>query len=218
MMTDSDPSDLKTAATGGRGEPAGIDLVIFDPLTCLACGCLCDDIAVVKFGERITEARNACDLGSEWLLRDRSAEAVLPAALIEGQPAQAAEAVEMAARLLMKAKAPMILGLDRSTNETVAAALELADRIGAVVEPGHERSSIPRHFAFARAGRISATLGEVKNRADVVVFWGADPLVSHPRHWQRLLGRVPRAVHSRWASRQDRDRRGSREHCLGRAG
>jgi formylmethanofuran dehydrogenase subunit B len=34
-------------------------------------------------------------------------------------------------------------------------------------------------------GRVSATLGEVKDRADVVVFWGVDPLVTQPRHWQR---------------------------------
>ena len=40
-------------------------------------------------------------------------------------------------------------------------------------------------LAFQRAGRVSATLGEVKNRTDVVVFWGADPVVSHPRHWER---------------------------------
>ena len=93
--------------------------------------------------------------------------------------------MELAARLLMKANAPIILGLGRSTNETVAAALELADRIGAVVEPGDSRSSAPRMLAFQRVGRVSATLGEVKNRADVVVFWGADPVLSHPRHWER---------------------------------
>jgi formylmethanofuran dehydrogenase subunit B len=39
--------------------------------------------------------------------------------------------------------------------------------------------------AVQRIGRVSATLGEVKNRADVVVFWGVDPLVTHPRHWER---------------------------------
>ncbi len=79
----------------------------------------------------------------------------------------------------------VILELGRSTNETVAAALELADRVGAVVEPGNSRISTPRVLAFQRAGRVSATLGEVKNRADVVVFWGADPVVSHPGRWER---------------------------------
>lgn len=179
-MPDSDPLAPKPAGDSGQAEPA-----VIEPVTCLVCGCLCDDIAVSKHGETITAAGNACELGREWLLRDRSHEPGRPAALIEGQPVEAAEAVELAARLLMKAKAPIILGLGWSTNETVAAALELADHIGAVVEPGYEGSSAPRHFAFARAGRVSATLGEVKNRADVVVFWGADPVVSHPRHWQR---------------------------------
>ncbi len=172
MMPDSDPFGPETAEDS-------------EPVTCLVCGCLCDDIAVVKQGGKITSAGNACVLGTEWLLRDRSHESGRPAALIKGQPVDAADAVEMASRLLKKAKAPIVLGLGRSTNETVAAALELADRIGAVVEPGDSRSSAPRVFAFQRVGRVSATLGEVKNRADVVVFWGADPVLSHPRHWQR---------------------------------
>jgi formylmethanofuran dehydrogenase subunit B len=179
-MPDSVPFEPKTAGDGGEDEPSGIE-----PVACLVCGCLCDDIAVVKHGEKITEAWNACALGKEWLLRDRSREQGRPAALIQGQPVEAAVAVERAARMLMEVEAPIILGLGRSTNETVAAALELADRIGAVVEPGDSRSSVPRVFAFQRVGRVSATLGEVKNRADVVVFWGADPVVSHPLHWQR---------------------------------
>ena len=39
--------------------------------------------------------------------------------------------------------------------------------------------------AFQRVGQVSASLGEVKDRADVVVFWRCDPLVTHPRHWER---------------------------------
>jgi formylmethanofuran dehydrogenase subunit B len=177
MMPDSEPLGPKTVVDGGQAEPA-----VIDPVTCLVCGCLCDDIAVVKQGENITAAGNACVRGTEWLLRDRSHEPGKPAALIQGRPVEAAEAVELAARLLMKAHAPIILGLGRSTNETVAAALELADRIGAVVEPGDSRTAAPRVLAFQRVGRVSAILGEVKNRADVVVFWGADPVVSYPRH------------------------------------
>src|SRR5262249_28053251 len=42
-----------------------------------------------------------------------------------------------------------------------------------------------RLLALARGGSVSATLGEVKNRADVVVFWGVDPVATHPRHWER---------------------------------
>jgi len=193
MMPDSEPFGPKTAVDSGQ-----VETTVIEPVTCLVCGCLCDDIAVVKQGENITEAGNACALGTDWLLRDRSHEPGKHAALIQGQPVEVAEAVEQAARMLMKAHAPIILGLGRSTNETVAAALELADRIGAVVEPGNNRSSAPRVLAFQRVGRVSATLGEVKNRADV---GEPSPALA------ALLGRTSGAFHSRRASRQDRDRR-----------
>ena len=181
MMPDSDPLEPKTAVDSGQSEPT-----VIDPVTCLVCGCLCDDIAVVKQGKGITAAGNACALGREWLLRRPLPERGGPCRPIKGQPGGGRPRPwSSAARLLMEANAPIILGLGRSTNETVAAALELADRIGAVVEPDNSRVSVPRVLAFQRVGRVSATLGEVKNRADVVVFWGADPVVSHPRHWQR---------------------------------
>jgi formylmethanofuran dehydrogenase subunit B len=34
-------------------------------------------------------------------------------------------------------------------------------------------------------GKPAATLGEIKNRADLVIFWGANPVVCHPRHLAR---------------------------------
>jgi len=34
-------------------------------------------------------------------------------------------------------------------------------------------------------GKPAATLGEIKNRADLVIFWGANPAECHPRHFAR---------------------------------
>ena len=34
-------------------------------------------------------------------------------------------------------------------------------------------------------GIVSCTLGEVKNRADLIVYWGANPAECHPRHFTR---------------------------------
>ncbi len=178
MMSDQEPS-------GEVDRVLAAPVVVDDAFTCLACGCLCDDLRVVAEGERITEAGNACALGMEWLLRDRTWKPGAPTAWIGAHPAAEAEAAAHAAQLLLKAKAPVILGLGRSTNETVAAALALADRVGASIEPDGGLASEARIIAFQRAGRVSATLGEVKNRADVVVFWGTDPLTTHPRHWDR---------------------------------
>jgi len=60
MMPDSDPFELKTAVDGGQ-----VETTVIEPVTCLVCGCLCDDIAVVKQGENTTAAGNACVLGTE---------------------------------------------------------------------------------------------------------------------------------------------------------
>ncbi len=40
-------------------------------------------------------------------------------------------------------------------------------------------------MAYQQAGESTSSLGEIRNRSDLVVFWGCDPLVSHPRHWER---------------------------------
>jgi formylmethanofuran dehydrogenase subunit B len=34
-------------------------------------------------------------------------------------------------------------------------------------------------------GVSTTTMGEVKNRADLIVFWGSNPAEAHPRHFQR---------------------------------
>jgi formylmethanofuran dehydrogenase subunit B len=40
-------------------------------------------------------------------------------------------------------------------------------------------------MAFQQAGESTSSLGEIRNRSDLVLFWGCDPLVSHPRHIER---------------------------------
>ena len=34
-------------------------------------------------------------------------------------------------------------------------------------------------------GKIAATLGEVRNRADLIIYWGSNPAECHPRHFTR---------------------------------
>jgi formylmethanofuran dehydrogenase subunit B len=152
--------------------------------TCLGCGCLCDDIALAVAAGRIVEAKNACERGQDWFLTEDHVTS-LPAALIEGRPAMREEALDRAARILGAARAPLVMGLTATSLEAQAAALAVAERIGAVVCPAHFAESAPQVRAFERVGRVGATLGEVKNRADVVVFWGVDPVITHPRHWER---------------------------------
>jgi formylmethanofuran dehydrogenase subunit B len=165
------------------GSSSPLPLVVADA-TCTACGCLCDDIELTVAEGRVAAAQRACDLGRQWFLSNHD-QSGLPAATVLGKPVTPDEAIDEAAAILGKAQAPVILGLTRTANETVAAALALADRLGAAVDVGEAAVTTGAHRAIQRVGRVSATLGEVKNRADVVVFWGADPLATHPRHWER---------------------------------
>jgi formylmethanofuran dehydrogenase subunit B len=159
-------------------------LAIVADATCTACGCLCDDINLTVADGKIEAAERACEIGRRWFLADHDQHG-LPAATIAGAVAEPDAALDQAAEILRNARSPVVLGLTRTASEGVAAALAVADRIGAVVDIGDAAAAVPALHAVQKIGRVSATLGEVKDRADVVVFWGVDPLVSHPRHWER---------------------------------
>lgn len=165
-------------------EETGTKSKTIEPFTCVHCGCLCDDVRLVIEGGRIVDAVSACAIGRAALVGVEMTPPAAPSSIIEGKPAETSAVLAEAARILMDARAPVIVGLDRSTNETVGMAVALGDRIGAVVEVG-DPSAAARVSAFQRSGRVSATLGEIKNRADVVVFWAVDPVATHPRHWER---------------------------------
>jgi len=157
---------------------------VVEPCTCLACGCLCDDIRVVVQDHRIVEAEHACSIGRPWFLAPRPGEGH-PAATIQGQPIDLEPAIVRASAILRAAKAPVFWGLSNLTIQATQAVLAIADRIGAVVDHSGSVDRQDHLAAFQRVGLISGSLGEVKDRADVVVFWGVDPVVTHPRHWER---------------------------------
>jgi formylmethanofuran dehydrogenase subunit B len=48
--------------------------------------------------------------------------------------------------------------------------------------------------AFQSAGESTSTLGEVRHRSDLVIYWGCDPVISHPRHLERLVDAPGMAV------------------------
>ena len=151
--------------------------------TCTFCGCVCDDITLTVEGERITQSKNACVLGKAWFAEHKIEQ--LPFALIDGQPATTEEAVEAAARILVDAHFPVVYGLSDTTCEAQRQAVALADTIGANIDTTTSVCHGPSGIAFQALGEPTATLGEIKNRADLVIYWGGNPAESHPRHFTR---------------------------------
>ena len=83
-------------------------------------------------------------------------------------------------------------GLGGTTCETQRAAVALAEAIGATIDPAGPLLDGASGLAFQERGASTATLGEVRDRAETVVVWRADPVVTHPRLLERLrLPRIP---------------------------
>jgi formylmethanofuran dehydrogenase subunit B len=154
-----------------------------DNVACTVCGCVCDDLRVAVDNGRIVRAEGACRLAEPWLLGQDSRQP--PAALIDGRLAEQDVACSRAAEILRTACSPLIYGMSRSSTEGQRAAVSLAERIGATIDTTASLCHGPSLAALQEAGLASCTLGEVKNRADLVIFWGSNPVESHPRHFER---------------------------------
>jgi formylmethanofuran dehydrogenase subunit B len=137
--------------------------------TCGGCGCLCDDIEVTA-----DALVRTCPLGDAWFaLGDRP-----PVARVDGREVSVGEAADAAAAILREARAPLVHGLAGTSCEAQRRAVALAEATGAVIDVGAASSS--------PIGTSTATFGEIRDRAELVVFWRADPVVTHPRLLERL--------------------------------
>src|SRR5882762_9719065 len=149
-------------------------------VTCLGCGCACDDISVVVTRDRIAEARNACALGAAWF-GDWSVPAETR---VNGRSASLEQALTEAARLLTGAKRPLVYLAGDVSCETQRESVAIADRLHAAID-SLAATAAPAVLAAQRRGRAGATLGEIRQRADLVVFWAVDPSPRYPRYASR---------------------------------
>lgn len=156
----------------------------FENVVCAFCGCVCDDLEVTVEAGRITKVKQACALGRSWLL-GHSEESNRPAALVNGQPASLDDAIDRAAQILVKARYPLIYGLSSTNCEAQRQAVALADTLQATIDCCTSVCHGPSGMAMQSVGEPTCSLGEVKNRADLLIYWGANPAESHPRHFTR---------------------------------
>lgn len=170
------------SATSGSGATEDA-LKIVEDATCTFCGCVCDDIELHVQEHTIVQAKRACVLGTAWFLNHEVED--VPSCRIEGQPASVEEGIERAAEILYEARYPLIYGLSDTTCESQRVAVSIADWIGANLDTTTSVCHGPSGMAFQGVGEVTCSLGEVRNRADLIIFWGSNPAESHPRHFTR---------------------------------
>ncbi len=165
-------------------EPSPESIIETD-VVCAFCGCLCDDVELHVEGGRITDALHACSLAREKFLGAHPEEG--PTCLIEDWPASLEEGIERAAMILTAAQFPVVLGLDEATCEAQRTAVSLADRVGACIDSAIDTQHASATMALQSVGEVTCTLGEIRNRADLIIVWCADPIESHPRLLDRYV-------------------------------
>ena len=178
-------SQSESAKPGAGGAAPAANIRIVEDATCTFCGCVCDDmeLTVDLDAKRITKAKNACVLGRAWFLQHGIEDH--PAALIGGEEAPLEDALDEAARILHEAKFPVTYGLSDSPCEAQRVAVAINDLVRGNIDTTTSVCHGPSGIAFQGVGESTATLGEVKNRADLVIYWGGNPAESHPRHFTR---------------------------------
>ena len=152
-------------------------------VVCPGCACTCDDLTVTVEDNQLVSVTPHCPLGEQWFRRHASA--THAAAEIHGEPADLRTAIERAAAIIRNARYPLIYGLSRSSTPGQKAAVELADRIGAVVDTTASICHGPSIMALQAVGESTCSLGEIRHRGDLVIFWGCNPSETHPRHAER---------------------------------
>jgi formylmethanofuran dehydrogenase subunit B len=149
--------------------------------TCTGCALLCEDIQVYIKDNQIDRVEHACLKGKSRVFGcNRAAKPTVNQIEVGIE-----EAISSAATILNKAKNPLLYGWSNSTSEAQLAGIELAQSLGAVID---STSSFCQGIIINEIlnGTIpSCTLEEVREKADVLVYWGADPMSSHPRHLSR---------------------------------
>jgi formylmethanofuran dehydrogenase subunit B len=96
------------------------------------------------------------------------------AAWVKGGATDADTAIEAAAALFAKARAPVIAGLSADV-AGIRAAYDLAGRLGASIDTAGAASTYAELGSLSRVGALTTTPAEAVGRADVVLVVGAAP-------------------------------------------
>ncbi|MBC7119860.1 MAG: formylmethanofuran dehydrogenase subunit B, partial [Methanobacteriaceae archaeon] len=157
-------------------------------VVCPFCGTLCDDIICKVENGKIVGTINACRIAyNKFVHAEGATRYTKPLIRKNGELVEVTydEAIEKAAEILAEAKRPLLYGWSSTECEAHAVGMELAEETGAVIDNTASVCHGPSVLALQDVGYPTCTLGEVKNRADVVVYWGCNPMHAHPRHISR---------------------------------
>jgi formylmethanofuran dehydrogenase subunit B len=100
-------------------------------------------------------------------------------------PASYDEAIHRAAEILANANYPILYGWSSTDCEAQRVGVELAEEVGGVMDNTSVVCHGPSILSVQEVGIPTCTLGQIRHRADLIIYWGCNPWSSHPRHLER---------------------------------
>jgi formylmethanofuran dehydrogenase subunit B len=161
---------------------------IFKAVTCPICGSLCDDIELTIENGRIVKVKNGCAMCESKFLGYNGEHRILkPLIRKNGELVKTSwkEAIGKAAEILAEANYPILYGWSSTSCEAISLGIELAEEVGGVIDNTSVVCHGPSILSIQEIGIPSCTLGQIRHRADLVVYWGSNPWSAHPRHIER---------------------------------
>jgi formylmethanofuran dehydrogenase subunit B len=156
-------------------------------VTCPVCGTLCDDIQLTIKKGKITKVKNGCPMSEAKFLSYGNERVQKPLVRNNGELAQVPlkEAIKRAAEILARANYPLLYGWSSTSCEATRMGIALAEEIGGVIDNTSTVCHGPSVLSIQDVGIPTCTLGQVRHRADLVIYWGSNPWSAHPRHIER---------------------------------
>jgi formylmethanofuran dehydrogenase subunit B len=155
---------------------------IFENVPSPFCGIASDDLKIEVSGQRVAVLEN----GDAVTVAGFEAPITDTAPRIQGEPATLEQAIARAAAILKDARLPVFSGFGTDVNET-RAALSLIERSGGVFDQACAEGGLRNLLVLADSGWMATTLGELKNRVDVLVSFGTDIEANFPRFFERFV-------------------------------
>jgi formylmethanofuran dehydrogenase subunit B len=176
-------------------------MTVVKAVTCPICGSLCDDIELTVEDGRIVKVKNGCAMCESKFLGFNGEHRLLkPLIRKNGELVKTSwkEAIGRAAEILAEANYPVLYGWSSTSCEAISLGLELAEEVGGVIDNTSVVCHGPSILSIQEVGIPSCTLGQIRHRADLVVYWGSNPWSAHPRHIERYTafseGRFEKSV------------------------
>lgn len=156
-------------------------------VVCTFCGATCDDLEVTVENGKVRQVRSGCSTSLNKFLNYNRERHLTPLIRRNGEYEEATyeEAVRRSAEILAKARYPILYGWSSTSCEAIRVGVELTEWVGGVMDNTTTVCHGPTMLGVHDIGEVSSSLGEVRQRADLVIYWGSNPVHSHPHHVTR---------------------------------